>query len=383
MLASGWTGRKSAVLALVVTLSLWAFLQIEPARPAAAKAARVAPDRGDVALYREVARRVRAGKSYYAAAADLHRQRRYPLKPFFAVRLPTLAWLAAGAGIGTLVVAAWGLLLAAIFAWHRRLRHQPLAQRLAAVGLLALAGAPLISSQSVLMHELWCGLLLTVALAFDPRREWGWQLGFVALALAIREFAAPFLALMLAAAVVDRDRKRILAVTAVAVAFAALLLLHRDMVNSVATPADGSSAGWLGLRGPLGFVQDLRAFSWLLLVPERIAVLLAFLPLLGWSALRRGANFALLWFLGFGLVVAAFARPNNLYWIVVLLPAYFLGFALLPRFLSRARHPHAGHPGPFSRRDRNQDSINELTGNRRTRATAGNTWSANRPAASS
>src|SRR6187402_729926 len=49
------------------------------------------PGGGDAALYRQISARVAAGEDYYHAAAVEHRASDYPLKPFTAVRLPTLA----------------------------------------------------------------------------------------------------------------------------------------------------------------------------------------------------------------------------------------------------------------------------------------------------
>lgn len=332
-ISSGARTVRLATLALVIVLSLWASFTTRPPNPVLSAAEEISEDRGDVALYREVARRVAAGESYYTAAAEQHRARNYPLKPFYTVRLPTLAWVAALAGNTALTVAAWIALLAALAAWYRRLRERPFGERLAALGLLTFTGAPLISAQAVMMHEFWCGMLLTIALALDPRREWPGQLALATLAFAVREFAAAFLMLMLAAAAFDRDKRRFAAIAAVMIGCTALLLLHREMVMAVVVPADPSSASWIGLRGPGAVVDDLRAFSWLGLVPSPLAAFVVFAALLGWSTLERGAGFALLWFIGFGFVVSAFARPDNFYWAVVMLPAYPVGLAFLWSFI--------------------------------------------------
>jgi hypothetical protein len=59
---------------------------------------------------------------------------------------------------------------------------------------------------------------------------------------------------------------------------------------------------------------------------------LALLPLLGWASLggRRGL-FATLWFAGYFLAAALFARQVNFYWLSLVLPAYGAGLALVPR----------------------------------------------------
>jgi hypothetical protein len=62
---------------------------------------------------------------------------------------------------------------------------------------------------------------------------------------------------------------------------------------------------------------------------------LALLPLLGWIALGgRLGLFAALWFAGFALLMALAARPDNFYWVLMVLPAYGAGLAFVPRALA-------------------------------------------------
>lgn len=274
------------------------------------------------------------GEGYYPAVAALHRERNYPLRPFYVVRFPTLAWVASAASDRVLIATAWLLLLGAIVVWARRLKACRPFERFGAVLLLTVTGAPLISESSVQMHEFWCGLLLTIALGIEGRRHRLWQLGVVALALSLREFAAAFLAVMLVGALFERNRRGSLAIAAVFIAAAGLIGWHHAMVGSVTTAADAVSPGWHGLGGPILFARSLATFSWLSLFPGWAVAVFAFLPLLGWSALRRDAWLALLWFGGFGFVIGTLARPDNLYWAVVLLPAYPMGLAFVPRFVA-------------------------------------------------
>ena len=325
---------RAAILGIVAVLSLWASAQAALQTPAPTHAGPVPDARGDISLYREVADRVARGENYYSAVATLHRERVYPLRPFYVVRFPTLAWIASIVPTPALIGIAWLLLLGAIVVWARRLKDRPPLERFGALLLLTITSAPLISDVSVQMHEFWCGLLLTIALGIDGSRHRLAQLGVATLALCLREFAAGFLVAMLASALFERDRRGSLAIVAVLVAAAGPIAWHAAMVGSVTTPADLVSPGWNGLGGPILFARALATFSWLLVLPGWAVAILAFAPLLGWATLRRDAPLALLWFGGFAFVIGALARPDNLYWVVVLLPAYPMGLALVPRFLA-------------------------------------------------
>jgi hypothetical protein len=79
----------------------------------------------------------------------------------------------------------------------------------------------------------------------------------------------------------------------------------------------------------------LARFSVMLYLPAWLAGPLALLPLLGWIGLGgRMGLFASLWFGGMLLALALFARPDNAYWIVLILPAYAAGLAFVPRALA-------------------------------------------------
>ena len=47
--------------------------------------------------------------------------------------------------------------------------------------------------------------------------------------------------------------------------------------------------------------------------------------------------FAVLWFGGFFLAMALFARPENFYWVQLTLPAYMAGMAFAPRAIFEMR----------------------------------------------
>lgn len=294
---------RFGIFVAVLVLTIWALSQFTSAPGQVETNRRVDPRTGDVALYREVAQRVGRGEDYYAAVAAVHRRRSYSLQPVYAVRPPTLAWIASVLPGTALLVLAWFLLAGSMAVWAWRLRSYSGGEKVASLLILGITGAPMISANSVQMHEYWCGVLLTIALAIAERRYRVWQIVVVALAFAVREFAAAFLAVIFLGALVERDRRATVAVVVLAVAATALLTMHWEMVRSVTFDGDGESQGWFGLGGPRAFVRSLSAFSWLSVFPQWIAAVLAFLPILGWSALREDALVAVCWFVGFGLVI--------------------------------------------------------------------------------
>ena len=67
-------------------------------------------------------------------------------------------------------------------------------------------------------------------------------------------------------------------------------------------------------------------------LPLGLALLAAMLPLVGWLALPgRGGLFAILFSFGLVVMISAFSRADTFYWGAIMLPWYFVGYALLPR----------------------------------------------------
>lgn len=294
------------------------------------------PRYSDMELYHEVAARMAAGESYYRAATQLQRAHSFPVRPFFTVREPTLAYLASALGWGALQGVLAGLLLLGAWTWFRRLdlREVHGAERIGAA-FAVLAGGAMVSQQFLIaQHELWAGVLLAIALALRGSDRWRWALLAAAGALAIRELALPFALLALVFAMVERRRGEALGWAGLIGLFALGMALHARAVLAVTLPGDPASQGWNALRGPFTVLVDLVDASLLNRLPGALAYPLCLLALLGWAAVPlRQARFALLWFGGYALMLALFARAQNFYWAIVLLPAWFLGFAFLPRAL--------------------------------------------------
>lgn len=334
-LSRGWAIGALALLLLALAWSSWATArlgQVDDARVEAKSGEAL----GDLELYQLIHTRFAAGDSYYAAAVEEQRRNDYPTRPFVTVRLPTLAWIDVHVGeIGQRMIAPL-LLGGAIVAWLLLLG--PLALRTEVLGagfLLYMAGLGLFDLRALHFHELIAGALLTLALGLYRPARWWPSLLAAALALAIRELALPFLLLWGVFAACERQWKQLLAIAAVIALFAVGMAFHAAAVAEHVLPTDPASPPWTGLAGPQLALLALARLTALLMLPEGLAAPVALLALLGWIALGgRLGLFASLWFIGFGLAMALFARTNNFYWVLVVLPAYGAGLAFVPRAIA-------------------------------------------------
>lgn len=288
---------------------------------------------GDLALYARISDRVAAGEDYYAAAVDEHRGANYPTIPFVTVRPPTLAWLHATLGDRGVQALAILVLLATILAWERKLAARAnLAERTAAAIFLFLSATAVMSPRVLLMHDVMAGLFLSLAMGLYDRRVWWPALIAAAVAIFTREIAVPFVALWLAFALFERRWREAAAIGALLALFAVALFLHAGAVEAVRLPTDQASPGWSGMLGPGWVLQSITRLSALLFLPPALAAPLALLPMFGWLGLGgRAGAFATLFFAGMGLAMALFAREENFYWAVLILPVYAAGLALVPR----------------------------------------------------
>lgn len=335
-------GRRGAIAALLLAavLALWALTAPPP--PSRVGTMKIT----DTALYAEVIRRVDAGDGYYPAVTTLQRDNGAPVRPFVAVRLPTLAMIEAALGPAGTRAAALALLAANALAFLLLLRRSGFAlpEQVMAAALVAGAGALVFMPPLLVWHEIWAGLLLGLALAAMAAGRWQAALVPAALAVAIRELALPFVLLALALAVLGRRRRESFAWAAVLLAFGLALAAHRLMVEAQLRPGDLASPGWLGLRGPVAVVDSLHDLTLLGGLPRPLAYLSGLAPLLGWLALPPArARFPVLFFTGYFVMLSLFARPDNYYWASLVLPAWFAGLALAPRGLAILVNRAMGH----------------------------------------
>jgi hypothetical protein len=310
------------------------------------------PRDDDLALYDAVIARIGRGENYYQVAAEEHRKSHYPLRPGFAVRLPTLAYIDValgdrGQGTKAMVwgeaAAAFALMLAVLAAWWQRLGEEPggLKHRRIAVALLFLGASLGMNRYYFVLHELWAGMLLALSFGLHRpnSRVWGkrwWAaLAAAALALAIREHSLPFVALLAAMALWRRDWKEAAAWSALIAVFLAAMTVHLHLVEQQTLPGDRLSAPWLVMRGLSGWLSNIILSSNLRFLPHYLAGPLVMLMVLGWAGWKSPAGaFATLLYLGYGAAFMIAGRWDNFYWGAVIAPAMFIGLAFAPRAIT-------------------------------------------------
>lgn len=335
-----------ALLALLLALAALVPIGAEDPRSSAALQPSAPAAQGargaDVDFYGRVVERLRHGESYYAFIVSEQRAAKYPVRPGLTVRLPTLAEITALLGPPGTRIAALGLLLAVLAAWWRRLAGEPGPRRLAACAAVFAGSALALNPEYLVVHELWAGLLIALALALyrpptgEPRtaRDWLPALLAAALAVAIREQALPCVLLIAALAWWRGSRTEAFAWTAFVALFALGLALHLQAVALQVLPGDPPSPSWLTFRGLAGVVSPVVLSTGLHQLPHWLAgpvVVLAFAGWLGWTSPTGRLGSVL--FLGYGVLFAITGRPSNFYWGLLLAPGLLLGLAFAPATL--------------------------------------------------
>jgi hypothetical protein len=356
---AGW-GRVPARLLLALVLALLAMAAMTPltsgeglARPPSITEDAPERDRDeDLKLYDDVIARVRHGENYYAVVAEEHRRHNYPLRPGFAVRLPTLAVIEAYLPTPALIPLSVALMGAVLLAWWRRLAEEPGGADLRLMAMAALFVGVSVGTTRYfyVLHELWAGQLLALSFGLHrPGQGWGdngrWLGAWcaAAMALAIREHALPFVLLMAAFALWHGRRREGAAWVLLAALFVGAMALHLHTVAGLARPSDPPSASWLTLRGLNGWLSMVVLSGNLRWLPTVLAGPLVLLAVFGWSGWRSAAGrFGTLLYLGYGAAFMIAGRPDNFYWGMMVTPALLIGLAIAPtaaRSLVRAAFP--------------------------------------------
>ena len=315
---------------LLAALSIWCLIAKPPPISVAKKGGYT-----DVRLYHDMAKEVAKGTPYHQAAAQLHRAHHYPLKPFVTMRPPTLVVVAANIGWRNLQLLAQALLMLGLFAWVVAFEGQLHWTERVLVAIAFSAGGGFVMNEGLLaLHEYWAGLFMALGLAgvVGWPRKWGLIVLPIAAGLLVRELVVPFALLALAFAVVEKRAGQAAAWAAVLAAFGAFMAFHAQEVAAQLHPGDISSPGWHAGQGFSAFLKAVIFTSTLGPLPRPLALFLAMLPLLGWLALPgRAGLFSQLLVAGYVVMISAFSRPDTFYWGAIMLPWYFVGYALLPR----------------------------------------------------
>jgi hypothetical protein len=322
-------GRAQVVLACLALLVAASFLALG----VTAARAPADPGQADLTLYQTIVEGVRAGGDYYSVAARSLRAGDYPLKPFVAFRLPTLAVIEAALPHGAVPVLLDLLALGVFAAWWLRLRPAFARRVPLVVALLLLAGgmAAFVQSDLVAFHEIWAGLLIALSLALRRPDRWVEAVAFGMMAMLIRETAALYVAIMAVLAFAQGCRREAAGWAASLGVLAVVVALHAHAVSAVVHATDPASPGWNGMLGFGFFVQAMAASTALTLLPLAMAAPLVALALAGWMAWQSELGLRVVATLcGYAVLIALFARADTFYWGLMIAPTLLIGLAFVP-----------------------------------------------------
>ncbi|MGA1798720.1 hypothetical protein VH567_08055 [Sphingomonas sp. 4RDLI-65] len=296
--------------------------------PNVAAADAAPPGQTDLLLYQTIVDGVRSGSPYYSVAAETQRMGHYPLKPFFAIRLPTLAVVQAALSPVLANLLLLLLCVGTILAWVHRLRPETTGLvPLGIAGLLVVAGLYVnLDPGFAVFHEVWAGPLIALSLAVRRPGHWLPAVAFGLSAMLIRETALLYVAIMAGFAWTEGERRETLGWLAAIAIFAVVLAFHAYAVALVTGPLDRVSQGWSGLEGFGFYVKLATISSGLDLVPQWLASLLLGTSLFGWIAWRDPtATRALAVFAAYAALISLLARSDNFYWALITTPLLLVG----------------------------------------------------------
>jgi len=298
-----------------------------------------APDRGpgDIALYRAEIDRIRAGQSYYDAAASELPERGYPTHSVFNWRTPLPVWL-----IGILpdimaanaILGAAGIVLVCL-SFHLLACEAGLGAAYLAVALLSGALLPCLLGDLAVMSELWCGVFIALsAVCFGVQRPTAGVLAGMA-AVFFRELAAPYCVLCVVLAVGDRRYRELalwgLGLVAYALFFAAHVwqVLPRAGSNDLA-----QMHSWIRFGGAGFLISTAQLNVYLLLLPQWFTALFLAGVLLSASTWNSvGGRRIALTIAIYAIVFSAVGNDFNQYWGSITAPLYCLAAGRLPTAL--------------------------------------------------
>ncbi len=264
----------------------------------------------------------------------------YPVRPFVTVRTPILAeTLAHLPGPPAPQALAAALALVVVAAWAVRLRGEAKRPLGAVLALLFLIGSAVaaVYPRAYVQHELWSGLLLSLALAVYGPRSWPVTLVLILAAAAVRELAAPVLGVMALMAVGEGRRREALAWIGAIAVYAAGLAWHAFEVTRLTSAADATSSGWLALGGWPFVLLQMKWNALLLGLPAPVMALVAALVVLGLAGLRGPMETRVAVVLvAYSLAFLVLGRVDNAYWGLMITPLWPVALVGIGRISFRA-----------------------------------------------
>jgi hypothetical protein len=315
------------VLVLIVSLAQ----AVAPPAPTAAKAP-VPGGITDSQLYQRITDRVSTGESYYTAAVQEHRQHDYPLTPFVTVRMPTLAWISTRLGATHTHNLMLALVALVSLGWLAALRPvSNAATRAAAFVLIGCATMLMDRPVPIVFHDTWAGVLIAASLALRQPGRYAASIAVGLSAVLFRELALPVLAMMAVFAAYEKQWREAACWTGAVLAAGVCIALHAAEIIGLRLPADLSSQGWIGLGGWAFFVSCVRETGAIGLMPVGAEYVVVPLSLFGWFSWKSAAGLRVSGLLvGYMLALMVFARPENLYWALLVSPLLVGGLGLAP-----------------------------------------------------
>lgn len=308
----------------------------ESASPASA-AAKLAPD---LALYQEMAQRVREGKNYYTELKPRLLHYGFPVGSTFNWRLPTyayfFAWLGSEARIQTTLLIVYGGSLLLLFAAMVQRSESRLEGWLVALLVILQFGlfTWCIDGLTYYTQEIWAAACITASIACLRK---GWNLIAIAFAFAavmLRELALPLLAAGFLVAMYHRQWT-ISAVWLVASGcFLAFLFWHSQQVAAQLTDAERGIKGigqWLTFGGMDFVLLTTRMNRLWIDAPGGVLWLVWLMGLVG--LMRERSLFAetlLLMCAGYFFAFLFVGMPVNMYWGLLYAPAVAIGVSQFP-----------------------------------------------------
>ena len=328
----GWT-RSPALLLIAALIAILAIACWSPAGAPAPKLRASPAQHSDLQLYRDIIKGVEAGGDYYEVAAKEQRAAGYPLKPFYTFRLPTHATIYAAVGERAMIVIVWLLCAGLMIAWWFKLRPLlPLPLLGASMFLMAGGLGGLLQPVTGLFHESWAAILLAMMIALRRSdRVWPAMVAGGA-ALMVRELALPMILAMGGLALIEKRWREAAGWALIVGLFGAYLAVHAHWVAGVVLPTDQPSQGWSRFLGAQFALKSIAKVTFGIRLPDALAAGLIVLSLFGWASVRSGwALRAFLLLLGYGAMLALFARADTFYWALIAAPLSFVGLAFLPK----------------------------------------------------
>jgi hypothetical protein len=325
---------RSLLLAVLLAIGYGLMLQVPPVSESEKPDAMVEADRGDVALYRAIVERMQAGQGYYPAVAAEQQARNYPTTPFVTWRLPTMAVMLSALGKADAGRLLQALAASTVLLWVWVLIRAGFQRGVVlAAGLLLGTSVTLalpMPAPSLYLHETWAGLLIALSLGL---RQSAWPLAVLAgfAAMACREHALLFVAVMGFCALLEGQRREALGWVAAMLAFGLYLAVHAWQVAEHVGSDALESSGWLALGGWEFVLQMAQWNVVVLMVGPWLAAVAMPLALLGSGAWdhplgrRLGLTVA-----GYTLAFMIVGRPDNDYWGILCAPLIALSLAFAP-----------------------------------------------------